>query len=62
MFTITINLPDSEVNDKEYKAKYIEEAFYAAKRDYPNWTSMVIVVSREQSKLSLVKDNPPFGR
>lgn len=46
MFSITINLPnDREANDVAYSGTNIETAFDAAKYDYPEWESMVIVVS-----------------
>ncbi len=51
MFSITVNMNDgSEINDKEYKGS-IEQAFADAKHYHPNWSSMVIVVSRDDMKM-----------
>ena len=51
MFTITVNLPDGkEEHDLDYSADDIQTAFANAKEDWPNWTSMVVVVTRRENE------------
>lgn len=55
-FTITVNLRNgNDIYDLEYSGN-IEQAFDAAKRDHPTWTSMVIIAVRSNMpELKIIK-------
>jgi hypothetical protein len=44
--TVTINMKDNitEITEKVYRAADMKKLFESVKCDYPNWSSMVIVI------------------
>lgn len=54
-FTITVNLPANEEEQIEYNSYSIQEAFEFMNKNFPDWTSYVIVASRRVGEVTPFK-------